>query len=211
MKYINFRNYFQNYPIINSNDVVNKYNIQTAYNQLNEWSKKGLIVSLKKGLYILNENDRKTEVSNVFIANQLYIPSYISMEYALSLYELIPETVMNITSVSTKKTTNFTNELGLFSYRTIKPSAFRGFIQATDNNGMKYFLAEPEKAILDFIYFNLARFDKKDKDIFEESYRFQNLEILNIKKLLFFTKFFNNKKLTMVIKNLIEVVKEQKK
>lgn len=210
MNYINFRNYFQNYPIIISNDIVNKCNLQTAYNQLNNWTKKGLIIQLKKGLYILNNTDRKTNISNVFVANQLYYPSYISMEYALSLYELIPETVMNITSVSTKKTSKFKNELGMFTYQKIKTSAFRGFIQAVDNNGMKYFLAEPEKAVIDFIYFNLSKFDKKDKDIFETSYRFQNLQILNMKKLLFYTKLFNNKKLTTVIKNLIEVIKGNK-
>ena len=131
-------------------------------------------------------------------------------EYALSLYELIPETVMNITSVSTKKTAKFKNELGIFTYQTVKISSFRGFIQTEDNNGMKYFLAEPEKAVIDFIYFNLSKFNKNDKDIFESSYRFQNLQILNIKKLLFFTKLFNNKKLTTVINNLIEIIKEYK-
>lgn len=210
MKYFDFRNYFQQYPIVNSNDIVNKGNFQTAYNQLNNWTKKGLVIKLKKGLYILNDTDRKIDVSNLFIANQLYYPSYISLEYALSLYELIPETVINITSVSTKKTTKFKNELGLFTYQKIKTSAFRGFIQAADNNGMKYFLAESEKAVIDFIYFNLSKFDKNDKDIFETSYRFQNLQILNIKKLLFYAKLFNNKKLTKIIKNLTEVIKENK-
>ncbi len=207
MKYTEFKDYFQNYPVINSNDSVKGCNFQTAYNQLNNWTKKGLISQLKKGLYVLNKNDRKINVSNVFIANQLYSPSYVSLEYALSLYALIPETVMNITSVSTKKTAKFQNEFGLFSYQSIKISAFRGFIQVSDNNGMKYFLAEPEKAITDFIYFNLSKFDKNDKDIFETSYRFQNLHILNIKKLLLFTKLFNNKKLIIVINNLIKVIK----
>ena len=210
MKYLDFKNYFQNYPVISNTDIINKCNSQTAYNQLNNWTKKGFIVQLKKGLYILNSNDRKTDVSNQFIANQLYYPSYISLEYALSLYELIPETVMNITSVSTKKTAKFKNELGIFTYQTVKISSFRGFIQTEDNNGMKYFLAEPEKAVIDFIYFNLSKFNKNDKDIFESSYRFQNLQILNIKKLLFFTKLFNNKKLTAVINNLIEIIKEYK-
>lgn len=202
-----FKDYFQNYPVINSNDTVNRGNFQTEYNQLNNWTKKGLVIQLKKGLYVLNKHDRKIDVSNAFIANQLYFPSYISLEYALSLYELIPETVMNITSVSTKKTAKFQNEFGLFSYQSIKISAFRGFIQVSDNNGMKYFLAEPEKAVADFIYFNLSKFDKDDKDIFETSYRFQNLQILDIKKLLLFTKLFNNKKLIIVINNLIKVIK----
>ena len=98
----------------------------------------------------------------------------------------------------------------MFTYQKIKTSAFRGFIQAADNNGMKYFLAESEKAVIDFIYFNLSKFDKNDKDIFETSYRFQNLQILNIKKLLFYAKLFNNKKLTKIIENLTEVIKENK-
>lgn len=210
MKYFIFRNYFQNYPIINSNNIVDKCNFQTAHNQLNNWIKKGFVIKLKRGLYILNNNDRKINVSNLFIANQLYCPSYISLEYALNLYELIPETVMNVTSVSTKKTAKFKNELGIFTYQKIKVSVFRGFIQTVDNNGMKYFLAEPEKAVIDFIYFNLSKFNKKDKDVFETSYRFQNLQILSIRKLLFYTKLFNNKKLTKIVENFIEVIEENK-
>ena len=75
---------------------------------------------------------------------------------------------------------------------------------------MKYFLSKNEKAIIDFMYFNLSKFNKKDKDVFETSYRFQNLQILSIRKLLFYTKLFNNKKLTKIVENFIEVIEENK-
>lgn len=61
--------------------------------QLSNWEKKGLIIRLKRGLYVLNENDRKIEPSRIFLANSLYSPSYVSTAYALGYYDLIPEKV----------------------------------------------------------------------------------------------------------------------
>lgn len=207
MNYSDFKNYFQKFPLINSIDIVNKGNSQTMYNQINNWLKKGLLVKLKKGLYILNSSDRKIEITNYFLANQLYSPSYVSLEYALSLYGIIPEAVISVTSVTTKKTKKIKNDLGLFTYRHIKKDAFRGFKEAKDNKGLNYFLADPEKAVVDFIYLNLHKFSKEDKNIFENSYRFQNLQILRPKKLITYAKLFNNQKLDCVVKNLYKICK----
>ena len=55
MKYLDFKNYFQNYPVISNTDIINKCNSQTAYNQLNNWTKKGFIIQLKKGLMSLKK------------------------------------------------------------------------------------------------------------------------------------------------------------
>lgn len=61
--------------------------------QLSNWEKKGLIIRLKRGLYVLNENNRKIEPSRIFLANSLYSHSYVSTAYALGYYDLIPEKV----------------------------------------------------------------------------------------------------------------------
>jgi len=61
--------------------------------QLSNREKKGLIIRLKQGLYVLNENNRKIEPSRIFLANSLYSPSYVSTAYALGYYDLIPEKV----------------------------------------------------------------------------------------------------------------------
>src|SRR5690606_39269280 len=86
-----------------------------------------------------------------YTANKIYSPSYVSLQMALKFYNLIPEEIFQITSVSTKKTTEFKTDLGNFSYRHLKPSLFFGY-QLIEFGEHKILLAEPEKAILDYLY-----------------------------------------------------------
>lgn len=212
MNYITFKKTFGKLPIIQTRDILSlrKKDRQVVFNQLGRWQAKGLIIKLKRGIYMLNEDNRKIDPDKSFIANQLYTPSYVSLEYALSFHGLIPEAVFGITSVTTKKTVFFENILGKFSYQHIKPSAFRGFKISKTAWGGSYFLADPEKAIVDFIYLNLHLFKLGDKDIFKESYRLQNTEILKIKKLKEMASFFENSKLTKVIGSFCDFVKGER-
>lgn len=212
MRYAQFKNKFQNQPIILSKEVVKlEKNKQIVLNQLRRWQKKGLIIKLKKGMYLLNRNDRKINPSPYFIANQVYGPSYVSLEYALNFYGLIPEAVFDITSVVTKKTMRFQNESGVFIYQHIKPDAFRGFSAIKEENGVFVFIAEPEKAIVDFLYLNLREFKKEAKDKFEVSYRFQNLESLKTSRIMELAKLFNNHKLLKTAKDFCDFIKEGQK
>jgi predicted transcriptional regulator of viral defense system len=57
----------------------------------------GAIVRIKKGLYCFGDPFRKEPISREHLANLIYGPSYISIDYALSYYGLIPERVETIT------------------------------------------------------------------------------------------------------------------
>jgi len=109
------------------------------------------------------------------MANFLVLPSYVSLEYALGFYELIPEKVTVITSVTTKKTKIFKNLLADFEYHSIKNDLFFGFKKEIDNN-QEFFIALPEKALLDYFYLN-SYFQGSFSEL--ESLRLQNLENLN--------------------------------
>lgn len=209
MNYNKFKNIFINYPLILSKHLKSFEDEQTILNQLNRWKNKGLIIKLKKGIYILNEIDRKILPSDLFIANQLYYPSYISLEFALSYYGLIPEKVTQITSVTTKKTDKFINKLGTYIYQHIKTNAFKGFKIIKDDNDFDVFIAEPEKAILDFLYLKLNDIKIFDNDIFYESFRFQNVEKLKSKKIISFAKLFNNTKLIKLSEYFCEFIKSE--
>ena len=63
----------------------------------------------------------------------------------------IPEEVFQITSVGTKKTMEFRSPLAHFTYRHIKPPLFFGYRLLGDEGG-RVLLADPEKAILDYLY-----------------------------------------------------------
>jgi len=209
MNFQEFKAATQGMPILTGKDVVKLGNRQTMYNQLINWQKKGLLLQLRRGLYALGKTERKIEPSNLFLAGQIYSPSYISLEYALGLYGLIPEMVVEVTSVTTKNPARFPNEFGKFSYQHIKRSAFRGFKAEKDQSGLAYFIAEPEKAVADFIYLNLPRFKAGDKDVFSQSYRFQNLDNLDLEKLTAYASFFGNAKLDGIMRTFCDFVKEE--
>lgn len=211
MKFRNFKTAIQNFPIFSTSQISSLTgNEQVLRNQLTRWERLGLVLKLKKGLYILNSSDRKINPSRMFIANQLYSPSYISTECALDFYGLIPERAEVTTSVTTKKTTVFENVFGRFTYQHLKTSCFNGFRELKDQMNLPFFIAEPEKAIVDFLYLNLPVFKKIDPDIFALSYRFQNVSGLNTKKLKKFSDQFYSKKLKHLIQMFVEFVKSER-
>ncbi len=112
--------------------------------------KRGWVLRLKdnRGLYCL----RQTLPHPWHLANRLLLPSYISLESALAHYGLIPETVYAVTSVSPKTTRTFQSMDRLFTYQKIKSSAFTGY-RPLPVDGRTVLVAEPEKALVDYLYF----------------------------------------------------------
>ncbi len=95
---------------------------QTKY-FLEQQTEEGLLLRLKKGLYAL-KTDLPAEEE---LANALYQPSYISFEYALAYYGMLPEMPYQVTSATTKATRTFTTAGLSFSYYTIKQPAYTGY------------------------------------------------------------------------------------
>jgi len=115
--------------------------------------KKGIIIRVKKGLYVFGEAYRKTPYSKEILANLMFGPSYISLEYALQYHGLIPERVDAVTSVTTGRSRRFTSPVGLFIYRRIPLSAFRiGMDRKEIGDGRAFLIATTEKALADKIY-----------------------------------------------------------
>src|SRR3989338_2897590 len=98
-----------------------------------------LFTKLRNGLYALG-----SEPPHEFeIANRLYEPSYISLEYALAYYRLIPETVYAVTSVTTKITREFTVQGKNYEYSRIKRRAYTGYRLASEGQ-VRMLMAVPE-------------------------------------------------------------------
>ena len=125
--------------------------------QIYYWKKLGWLKPLKKGLYELVYL-RKGQLSDLFVANRLYEPSYVSLETALSYYSIIPEVAMGVTSITTKPTRKFRNHYGFFAYKSIVERAYTGY-RIVDDQGQKVKIAEPEKALVDYIYFDIIALD----------------------------------------------------
>jgi hypothetical protein len=116
--------------------------------QLSRWMKQGKVIGLRRGMYTLPEAYRRATVPPAFLANQLYRPSYLSGLWALGHYDLIPERVVWLTSVTPRVPRHFENPFGVFDYRCIKREAFYGYT-ATELGGRQVLVADPEKALLD--------------------------------------------------------------
>ncbi len=119
--------------------------------QLSSWVSKGLLIKLKNGIYLIV--DRKNEISNEYIASRIYQPSYISLEWILARIGLIPEMVYNVTSITSRTSRNYKNSLGGFIYKHVKKEFFFDYYKIK-KDGQVFFVASPEKALLDFLYLN---------------------------------------------------------
>jgi len=120
-------------------------------NNFGRWIKKGLLIRLRQGYYTFPEYKNKADIA-LYFANRIYRPSYVSLHTALSFYGMIPEAVMQITSVTTLKTISFSNDFGEYGYKSIKPELFFGYELKPILEGQAFQLARPEKALLDLLY-----------------------------------------------------------
>lgn len=122
-------------------------------NNLTRWCRKGLLVKLRNEYYAFPEY-RQVPGFSRYVANRIYNPSYISLHSALSFYGMIPEEVVQLTSVTTLKTARFENDFGSFHYQNVKESLYFGYDIKMLPDGRGVLMATPEKALLDLLYLN---------------------------------------------------------
>lgn len=149
---------------------------------LDYWIKKLLrekiLIPLKKGLYIssyykdlASQNPQEYNSYLEYLANIIRLPSYVSLEYVLSKYSLIPEAAFIMTSVTEKSSRRYLSDITLFNYRSIKKELFFGY-NLLDFRDKKVKVASLAKALFDYLYLKKTT---SLKDM--ESYLFQEARI----------------------------------
>ena len=121
------------------------------HGNLARWVGKGYLVRLRQDWYAFADLMRVPEFSR-YVAQKMYAPSYLSLHSALAYYGIIPEAVTQITCVTSNRTAYYTNAFGEYSYQTVKPQLFFGYVPVVLPQGYSYHLALPEKALLDLLY-----------------------------------------------------------
>jgi len=203
MHFYDFEKKMADYPVFTAQEAKNIFFRETNLSvQISQWVKNGYIERIRKGLYVLA--NRKKEISPMSLAEKIYPPSYLSLEFALNYYGIIPDIPGTYTSVSSRKTMSYKTDFGYFSYQKIKPEFFTGYQPLTEEN-VSFNLAYPEKAILDFFYLNKRRL-KPDPDFWNEM-RIDEYFKFNKKMLDFYKKIFNDKKVDVLIGSLLEYQK----
>lgn len=147
--------------------------------KINQLIKTQQIIRVKKGIYV----KARQPYSALVLANMIYGPSYVSQDFALSIYDLIPERVATVTSMTTGRHKEFTTPCGNFSYEHIAPHLYQHGIKRIEiDGGRAYLIAGPEKALIDRVR-NLKGLDsvKKLEDYLEADMRFDFSNIKRIK------------------------------
>lgn len=161
MNYLEFRSGFIGYGCFNIHQVM-AMDVGFDRNNLTRWIKAGYLIKLRQGWYTFTE--LALHPDNMFyFANKMYAPSYISLHSALSFYGLIPEAVLQVTSVSTLKTNSFTNTVASFTYKSLTAELFFGYEPKAIGSGKHILIATREKALLDLLY--LYPFYRSAKDM----------------------------------------------
>jgi len=156
---------------------------------LERYTQRGLFCRLKKGLYALT----LTKSSSWVIANRLIKPSYISYESALSYYGIIPETVYSITSATTKKPKEIEVKGESFVYHSLKRNVFTGYAPL-EMNGQTILVAEPEKALCDYLYLVFLKKKKLNERL--------NIRKISLVKLIKYANLFKPKVFTRWVSTL---------
>lgn len=149
MNYLQFRDMMSPFPSFSVREI-EKYDPDFDNRRLVEWQQKGYIKRIRNQWYMFSDQPG-AEGFLYHTANQIYSPSYVSMESALSFHGFIPEGVFQVTSCTTLKTQRFDTPIGRFFYRRIKPVLFFGY-KLIEWDKTNYKIAEPEKAIIDYMY-----------------------------------------------------------
>jgi hypothetical protein len=125
---------------------------ERRYAIVNRAMKKGVLVGLRRGLYLIGKPYRRASPSCLEIAHSLYGPSYISFESALHYHQWIPEAVYTTMSATSKRSNAFDTALGQFEYVHVPDRLFYLGVQRVGEGDDAFFIADPWNAIADHYY-----------------------------------------------------------
>jgi len=117
---------------------------ESLYVSLNRLQKRGTIERAMKGIYVVPGSGARLER----IAGQLYFPCYLSFESALSRFGILNLVPYSLSFATTRKTKTLDILGRQVDYRQVKEELYFGF---DSDDG--YYIAQPEKALLDLLYF----------------------------------------------------------
>lgn len=109
----------------------------------------GKLIQIRRGLYVDDD-----AISRRVLAPVIYGPSYISFQFALSVWGLIPERVEVITSASFNKNKDkvFRTPLGEYRYLYLPTAVYPHGLRMEEDSQISYLIATPEKALCDAVY-----------------------------------------------------------
>jgi predicted transcriptional regulator of viral defense system len=200
MTYLAFKTSLYSFRLFSTSDI-NKLFPGFDSRRLVEWQQKGYIHKLINKWYVFSDIPMNEKL-RFRMGNCLCRPSYVSLESALSLHGLIPESVYSVQNVTTKKTITYETVAGTYMYKSMKSNLFFGY-EIDNSQRIPVMIASPEKAILDYLYLNHQINTLKDLEGMRLNITTFN-EIIDKRKLTSYAKCFEsitlNKRLRLLNK-----------
>jgi hypothetical protein len=126
-------------------------NLASPEKKVQALERSGELIRLKRNLFIINQELTGKETDVRLCANHIYGPSYVSFQWALRYYGMIPEQVFMMTSATTKRTRFFETPIGNFNYVQVPASYFPIGVECREELGISFLMATREKALCDTI------------------------------------------------------------
>jgi predicted transcriptional regulator of viral defense system len=179
--------------VLRTDALVRKYKLSepAVRNALRRYESKSLVERISTKLYINHFNQH---FSSRDLVNTLRPNSYISLESALVDRGVITQNPSVLTCVTSGYPQTFRAKSVIIVYRKISPDLYWGF-EENSTRYNKYLIAEPEKALLDWIY--LTRQEGLPTPLDEI-----NLQFLNLSKLRAYAERFP-KTVNVIVKDLL--------
>jgi len=144
--------------ILTDVDLDNLFNGTSAsrHGLVNKALKKGDLVRIRRGLYLLADCYRHKKLSTFFLASRICPHSYISEESALSCHGWIPERVSTVTGIIAHgRTKKFITPFGEFSFYHLPVREYEfltGVRRVEEIKDEPFLLASPLRALADLVY-----------------------------------------------------------
>lgn len=203
---------FKNIPVTSSVLFSVYPEIKQSSRKIGQLEKKGEIIRLRRGMYIVNPLISHKKISTELIANHLCSPSFISLHSALRYYGLIPERVNLMQSMTTKKARIFDNTFGRFQYiHTAEDSFYIGVTQESIED-LYFLIATPERALCDLIANTdglTLRFKKEVQRFLEEDLRF-DMDFFQTARISIFEEYAQIAKKKNSIVTLIKWLRDER-
>ncbi|MCD8517947.1 MAG: hypothetical protein LRY61_11935 [Burkholderiaceae bacterium] len=143
---------FQDVPVGHDTVVSLLRDYKRPNDKISAWLAEKKLIPIKRGLYVVSPALTGGVISLPLVANALYGPSYVSLEFALSHHGLIPEAVHQVTSVTIRRGKTYDTVLGRFSYQTLPRKVYPIGVQSVKTDmGHFHLMASPEKALCDML------------------------------------------------------------
>ncbi len=158
-------------------------NYRSPRAKLTRLLKTGALIRIRKGLYLFGPHFRHHPYCPELLANLIYGPSYVSLEWALQMYGLIPEHVEAVTSVTVKIAKEFRTPVGSFLYAHCHPQNYSiGITTRTFSPHEHPFIATPEKALTDLLVLRRGKVTSMHQmeQILLEDFRIQEEDLLQL-------------------------------